>query len=167
MGNNDFGKKFSNTSLLMGLGIGALALGFIYYTIKQSDFGDIINQIFGGSFWYIVIGFIAFIIVMIYVLQRWLLGGLKPQEIRNGLPAMATVIKSYQGGMAMRAGASQFYSIIIEANVTNPQGETWPAKIEQMLPITQVGMFQPGVRFSVKYDPNDKMKICIDQNGQQ
>ncbi len=166
MENNAFAKKFTNKSLLMGLGIGAVTLGFLYYSIKQSPFGDTINQIFGGSFWLIVIGFVAFIIVMIVVLQRWLLGGLKPRDIPNGLPAMATVIKSYQAGMSMRAGANQFYSIAIEVNVTNPQGEIWSAKIEQMLPVTQVGIFQPGVSFAVKYDPNDRSKVVIDQSAQ-
>lgn len=166
MENNNYGKKFANTSLLMGLGIGLFALGSIYFTIKETGFGDLINQIFGGSFWFIVIGFVVFIILMIYILQRWLLSGLKPKDIPNGLPATATVIKSYQAGMSMRAGANQFYSIIIEANITNPQGETWPAKIEQMLPITQVGIFQPGVSFAVKYDPNDRSKVVFDQSAQ-
>ncbi|MGX9985457.1 hypothetical protein [Soonwooa purpurea] len=166
MENNNFSKKFTNTSLLMGLGIGAVALGSIYFTMKKTGFGDTINQIFGGSFWFMVIGFVLFIILMIYVLQRWILGSLKPKDIPNGLPATATVIKSYQAGMSMRAGANQFYSIIIEVNVTNPQGETWLAKIEQMLPITQVGIFQPGVQFAVKYDPNNKSKVVIDQSVQ-
>jgi|GEM_PF-1027170 len=166
MEDNNFSKKFTNRSLLIGIGIAVFALGFLYYSIKQSPFGDIINQIFGGSFWLIVIGFIAFIIVMIVVLQRWLLGGLKPIDIPNGLAATATVIRSYQAGMAMRAGANQFYSITIEVNVTNPQGETWSAKIEQMLPVTQVGIFQPGVNFAVKYDPNNKSKVVIDQSAQ-
>lgn len=166
MEDNNFSKKFTNRSLLIGIGIAVFTLGFLYYSIKQSPFGDIINQIFGGSFWLIVIGFVAFIIVMIVVLQRWLLAGLKPKDIPNGLPATATVIKSYQAGMAMRAGANQFYSIIIEVNVTNPQGETWSAKIEQMLPVTQVGIFQPGVSFAVKYDPNNKSKVVIDQSAQ-
>ncbi|MFA7616303.1 MAG: hypothetical protein WCY16_06975 [Weeksellaceae bacterium] len=166
MGNNNYGKKFANTSLLMGLGIGLFTLGSIYFTIKETGFGDLINQIFGSSFWFIVIGFVVFIILIIYILQRWLLGGLKPKDIPNGLPATATVIKSYQAGMSMRAGANQFYSIIIEANITNPQGETWFEKIEQMLPITQVGIFQPGVSFAVKYDPNDRSKVVFDQSAQ-
>lgn len=163
MDNNNFSKRFANTSVLMGIGIGAFALGFIYFMVGESGFGGIINQIFGGSFWFICIGFVVFIIVMIYVLQRWFLGGIKPKDIPDGLPAMATVVKSYQAGIAMRAGAVQFYSIIIEVNIVNPQGETWPAKIEQMLPVTQVGLFQPGASFAVKYAPDNKSKVVIDQ----
>lgn len=167
MGDNNFGKKFARTSLLMGLGIGAVAIGIIYFSFKNSGMADLTNEVFGFNILYLMIGFVLFIIGLIYVLQRWLLGGLKPKDIPNGLPATATVVKSYQCGMSMSAGANQFYSIVIEVNVTNTQGETWPAKIEQMLPITQVGIFQPGVSFAVKYDPNNKSKVVIDQTQQQ
>lgn len=166
MESNNFSKNFTNTSLLIGLGIGAFALGSIYFTIKQSGAADLINQSFGGNFWLVIIGFVLFMILLVYILQRWLLGGLKPKDIPNGLPATATVIKSYQSGMSMRAGANQFYTIIIEVTVNNPQGQNWPAKIEQMLPVTQVGIFQPGVQFAVKYDPNNKNKVVIDQSVQ-
>lgn len=162
---NPFG-KFLRTSLLMGIGIAAVTLGSIYFSMKQSGFGDIINQVFGGSFWFMVIGFVVFIILIIYVLQRWILGSLKPKDIPNGLPATATVIRSYQGGMSMRYGANQYYSIVIEMNVTNPQGETWQTKMEETLPVTQVGMFQPGVSFAVKYDPNNRNKVVFDQSAQ-
>lgn len=165
---NNFSKKFTRTSLFMGIGIGTFLIGSIYFTMKISPANNdnFILKIIGNKFWYIVIGFVAFVILLIYVLQRWILGGLKPKDIPNGLPATATVIKSYQAGMSMRAGAHQFYSIVIEVNVKNPQGETWPAKIEQMLPVTEVGLFQPGLSFAVKYDPNNKNKVVIDQSAQ-
>ena len=163
---NNFSKKFTRTSLLMGAGIGIFAIAMIYFIMKISPANNdnFILKILGNSFWYIVIGFVVFTLLLIYVLQRWILGGLKVKDIPNGLPATATVIKSYQAGMSMRAGAHQFYSIVIEVNVRNPQGETWPAKIEQMLPVTEVGLFQPGVSFAVKYDPNNKNKVVIDQS---
>lgn len=163
---NPYG-KFLRTSTLMGIGIAALTLGMIYFSMKQSGFGDIINQVFGGSFWLIVIGFVVFIIVMIFVLQRWILGSLKPKDIPNGLPATATVIKSYQGNMRVTiGGVNQNYQLIIEVNVTNPQGEIWQTKMEEMVNITQIGMFQPGVSFAVKYDPNNKNKVVFDQSAQ-
>lgn len=166
---NNFSKKFARTSLLMGAGIGIFAIAMIYFTMKMSSGGNdnFILRILGNSFWYIVIGFVVFIILLIYVLQRWLLGGLKPKDIPNGLPATATVIKSYQAGMSMRAGAYQFYSIVIEVNVRSPMGETWPARIEQMLPVTEVGLFQPGISFPVKYDPRNKSKVMIAHGVQQ
>jgi len=162
MGNNNFGKKFANTSLLMGLGIVALLLVIFWF----SGMFKLLYGVLGGIGIIGVFAFIAFTLGSIYFSQRWLLGSLKPKDIPNGLPATATVIKSYQAGMAMRAGANQFYSITIEVNVTNPQGESWPAKIEKMLPVTEVGMFQPGVSFAVKYDPNNKSKVVIDQSAQ-
>lgn len=162
MENNNYGKKFANTSLLMGLGIVALLLIIFWF----SGMFSVIYSAIGPIGIIAVFAFIAFTLGSIYFSQRWILGGMKAKDIPNGLPATATVIKSYQAGMSMKAGANQFYSIVIEVNVTNPQGETWQAKIEQMLPVTQVGLFQPGVQFAVKYDPNDKSKIVFDQSGQ-
>lgn len=163
---NPYG-KFLKTSMLMGIGIAVFALGSIYFSMKQTGAADIVNQVFGGSFWLMVIGFVVFIILLIYVLQRWMLSSLKPKDIPNGLPATATVIRSYQGNMRVTiGGVNQNYQLIIEVNVTNPQGETWPAKMEEMINITQIGMFQPGVSFAVKYDPNDRSKVVFDQSAQ-
>lgn len=163
---NPYG-KFLKTSMLMGVGIAVFALGSIYFSMKQTGAADIVNQVFGGSFWLMVIGFVVFIILLIYVLQRWMLSSLKPKNIPNGLPATATVIRSYQGNMRVTiGGVNQNYQLIIEVNVTNPQGETWPAKMEEMINITQIGMFQPGVSFAVKYDPNDRSKVVFDQSAQ-
>src|SRR5690606_24035114 len=134
---------------------------------KQTGAGDIINQVFGGSFWFIIIGFVVFIILMIYFLQRWLLGSLKPKDIPNGLPATATVISCRQGNMSMSVGGvNQNYQLIIEVNVTNPQGETWQATMKEMINITQISVFQPGVSFAVKYDPNNESKVVFDQSAQ-
>jgi hypothetical protein len=163
---NPYG-KFLKKSLLMGLGIAAFTLCMIYFSIKQTGAGDIINQVLGGSFWFIVIGFVVFLLLLIYLLQRWVLSSLKPKDIPNGLPATATVIRSYQGNMRVSiGGVNQNYQLIIEVSVTNPQGETWQAKMEEMINITQIGMFQPGVSFAVKYDPNNKSRVVFDQSAQ-
>jgi membrane protein implicated in regulation of membrane protease activity len=100
---NPYG-KFLKKSLLMGLGIAAFTLCMIYFSIKQTGAGDIINQVLGGSFWFIVIGFVVFLLLLIYLLQRWVLSSLKPKDIPNGLPATATVIRSYQGNMRVSIG---------------------------------------------------------------
>lgn len=135
------------------------------YTFWKSGAFDLVNQILGPIFWVGVIAFVVLIFAIIYFSKRWFLSSLKPKDIPGGLPATATVMKSYQGGMSMRYGGYQYYSLVIEVNVTNLQGETWQAKIEQMLPITQVGIFQPGVSFAVKYDPKDRNKVVIDQSA--
>lgn len=155
---NKNSKKFANTSLLMGLGIAA----FMLIIFWSSGIFSIIGA--GGTIG--VMLFIALILGLIFFGQRWLLGSLKPKDIPNGLPATATVISCRQGSMSMSVGVNQNYQLIIEVNVRNQQGETWQATMKEMINITQVGIFQPGVQFAVKYDPNDKSKIVIDQSVQ-
>lgn len=160
--NNNFGKKFANTSLLMGLGIVALLLIIFWF----SGMFSLISSALGSIGIIAVFAFIAFILATVYFGQRWILGGMKPKDIPNGLPATATVISCRQGNMSVSVGVNQNYQLIIEVNVRNPQGETWQATMKEMINITQVGLFQPGVQFAVKYDPNDKSKIVFDQSAQ-
>ncbi len=164
---NPFG-NFLKTTLLIGVGIGIFSLGMIYFTIQNSGQSELINQMLGNYFWYAIIGFIVFIISLIYVLQRWVLSSFKPKDIPNGLPATAKVIKSYQGNMRVTiGGVNQNYELIIEVEVTNPYGEIWQTKMNEMVNITPIGMFIPGMRFPVKYDPDDKYKVVFDQGQQQ
>ncbi len=162
MGNNNYGKKFANTSLLMGLGIVALLLIIFWF----SGMFDLIYGVLGSIGIIGVFAFITFILATVYFGQRWILSGMKPKDIPNGLPATATVISCRQGNMSVSVGVNQNYQLIIEVNVTNPQGETWQTTMKEMINITQVGLFQPGVQFAVKYDPNDKSKIVFDQSAQ-
>lgn len=113
-----------------------------------------------------VISFIALVLFSIYFIFKQVKIGLKPKTIHNGLPAIATVIRSYQGNTKLTIGGVQeIFEIIIEVNVNNNY-ETWSAKMTQMIPLTQVGMFQPGLSFKIKYDPNDKSKIVFDNSGE-
>lgn len=89
------------------------------------------------------------------------------KDIPNGLPATATVVACNQGNSRISMGVQQFFQLVIQVTVRNDRGETWPATITQMVPITQVGVFQPGVAFAVKYDPDDRTKVVIDQSGAQ
>ena len=114
-----------------------------------------------------IVGTVILILLLILFADKVLKSEIKLKDIPNGLRAIATVTKCYQGGEAILAGrVATHYKLIIEVNVTNPQGETWPAKIKQMLPVTQIGMFQPGVSFAVKYDPNNRSKVVFDQSTQ-
>lgn len=89
---------------------------------------------------------------------------LKPKSIPNGLPATATVVSCRQGNMKVSmGGVNQNYQLIIEVNVSNPQGETWQATMKEMINITQVSVFQPGVKFKVLYDSNDKSNVVSDR----
>lgn len=89
-------------------------------------------------------------------------GMLKPQDIPNGVPATATIQSVRQGGMKIKMGVSEFYQLMLDAQIRNEGGETWTATIKQMVPITQIGMFQPGQSIVVKYDPNDRTKVVVD-----
>lgn len=92
---------------------------------------------------------------------------LRKKEIPNGLPATATVLRSYQGNMKVTfGGVQENFKMIIEMDVKNTNGETWQAKMEEMIPINQIGIFQPGATFNVLYDPNDRSSLVFDTSQQ-
>lgn len=153
---------------LVAVGIIATLLIPMYFSYKNTGMFDMVTDILGKGFWYGVLGFVVLVIGGIYFGQRWLFSSIKPKDIPNGLPATATVTRSYQSGMAMRYAKVHFYyELIIEVTVRNLQGEIWQAKIEQVVPMAQLGMFVPGLSFAVKYDPKNKSKVVIDQRMQQ
>lgn len=153
---------------LIAGGIIATTLVPMYFSYRDTGMFDTVTEVLGNGFWYGVLGFVVLIIGGIYFGQRWLFSSMKPKDIPNGLPATATVIRSYQSGMAMRYAKVHFYyELIIEVSVRNLQGETWQAKIEQVVPMAQLGMFVPGLSFAVKYDPKNKSKVVIAQSMQE
>lgn len=128
---------------------------------------DLINQVFGPIGIIGVFAFIALLLTFIFFATKLARKAVQPKTLANGLPATAMVIRSYQGNMKISfGGVQQNYQLVIEINVTNPQGETWPAKMTEMIPLTQVGVFQPGVRFNVLYDPNNRSRVVFDQSQQ-
>ncbi|MBS1644691.1 MAG: hypothetical protein JST21_01705 [Bacteroidetes bacterium] len=111
-----------------------------------------------------IVGTVVLILLLVLFANKILKAEAKLNTIANGLPAIATVIQSYQSGQALLSGrVATHYQLIIEVNITNSQGETWQATMREMLPVTQVGIFQPVVSFNVLYDPNDKSKVVFDQ----
>lgn len=137
------------------------------YSFWRSGAFDLVNQKFGPIFWVGVIVFIVFILGIVFFATKQAKKAIQPKTLANGLPATATVIRSYQGNMKISmGGVNQNYQLIIEVNVTNPQGETWQATMKEMINITQISVFQPGVSFAVKYDPTNKSKVVIDQSTQ-
>lgn len=140
-----------------------IAITFYIVGMAATHYGEESPQFIGA-----IIGTIIVILLLVLFGNKVLKSEIKLKDIPNGLPAIATVSSCYQSGQAASiGGATRYYQLIIEVNVTNPQGETWPAKIKQMFPITQIGMFQPGVSFEVKYDPNNRSKVVFDQTQQQ
>lgn len=114
-----------------------------------------------------VIGSAVIFGVIIFLFLRYFKKMLQPVDIPNGIPATARVISCRQGNLKLTSGVNTNYQLIIDVMVIAQNGETWPATLKQMVNITQVGIFQPGVTFAIKYDPNDRTKICIDQSAQQ
>jgi len=134
------------------------------YSFWRSGAFDLVNQKFGPIFWVGVIVFIVFILGIVFFATKQAKKALQPKTLANGLPATATVIRSYQGNMKISmGGVNQNYQLIIEVSVTNPQGETWQATMKEMINITQISTFQPGVKFKVFYDPNDKSNVVTDR----
>lgn len=115
---------------------------------------------------YAGIGFTILVLIIVFGITGLTKRSLKPKDIPNGIPATATVVSCRQGNMKVTfGGVQEIYQLIIDVTVRNQQGETWAAKMKEMIPITQIGVFQPGVSFSVKYDPKDKSRVVIDQNA--
>lgn len=155
--------KKSTLYILMVIVI-ALPLIPASYSFWKSGALDLINQKFGPMFWVVVIVFVVFILGIVFFATKQVRKAIQPKKLAHGLPAVATVIRSYQSGQAISpGGAVRYYQLIIEVDVTNPQGETWQTKMKEMINITQIGMFQPGVSFAVKYEPNDRNKVVFDQ----
>jgi len=154
-------------STLFTLAIIAIPIGLLLLAFWLGGMFKLILQVAGPLGIVGLFAFIAFILTSIFIGMKLARNAVKPKTLANGLPATATVIRSYQGALKISfGGVQQNYQLIIEINVTNPQGETWPAKMTEMVPLTQVGVFQPGVSFKVLYDPNDRSKVVFDQSQQ-
>jgi len=154
-------------STLFTLVVTAIPIVLLLFVFWIGGMFDLILRVFGPIGIVGVFAFIAFILAVIFIAMKLARNAIKPKTLVNGLPAIATVIRSYQGNMKISlGGVNQNYQLIIEVNVTNPQGETWPATMKEMINITQIGIFQPGVSFKVLYDPNDKSKVVFDQSQQ-
>ncbi|HLW31350.1 MAG TPA: hypothetical protein VKX40_03740 [Aequorivita sp.] len=144
-----------------------IPLSISSYTFWKTGAFELVNQQLGFGFWIGVIAFIALVLAIIFFAMKYARKLIKPKTLTNGLPATATVIRSYQGNLKVTFGRVQEnFKIIIEVNVKNDSGETWQAKMEEMIPIQQIGLFQPGVSFKVLYNPNDRSKVVFDQSQQ-
>ncbi len=87
--------------------------------------------------------------------------GLKPPELLNGIPALATITNFQQSGINLKMGTYQYYEMLIDVNVHGTDGSKWPACIKQMIALAQLNMFQIGATITVKYDPDKKSKVVL------
>lgn len=140
-------------------------IGFIIIGVASYFLPYIMMNLGHNGFIYGVVGFIILVLVIVFGIMGLTKSSFKPKDIPNGIPATATVINSRQGNMKVTfGGVQEIYQLIIDVTVRNQQDETWAATMKEMIPITQIGVFQPGVCFSVKYDPKDRSRVVIDQN---
>lgn len=154
-------------SNLLSIVITAIPITILLVSFWYGGMFDMLYNAFGMMGIIGVFAFLIFILAIIFIAMKLARNAVKPKTLANGLPATATVIRSYQGNMKISfGGVNQNYQLIIEVNVTNPQGETWAARMDEMINITQVGLFQPGLSFKVLYDPKDKAKVVFDQSAQ-
>lgn len=90
-------------------------------------------------------------------------GMINPKEISNGIPAEATVINANLEKMRLKSATADMHKMTMQLNISTQNGDTWQTTLEDMIPENQTALFQPGYTFNVKYDPNNKMNVCINR----
>lgn len=140
-------------------------LGFIIIGAASMFLPQIAMNIGDHGITITVIAFTILVLLVTFGVKKMVRGAMKVDDLPNGIPATATVISCSQGNYKVSfGGVQEVFQLIIEVSVENKEGETWQATIKAMIPLTQIAVFLPGVRFAVKYDPRNKKKVVIDQS---
>ena len=140
-------------------------LGFIIIGVASMFLPQIAMNIGNYGITITVVSFTILVLFITFAIKKLVRSDLKADHLPNGIPAIATVISCQQGNYKVSfGGVQEIFQLIIDVNVENKEGETWPATIKAMIPLTQIAVFLPGVRFAVKYDPKNKKNVVIDQN---
>lgn len=105
--------------------------------------------------------FIILVLAFVYIISKVAGKGLKPPDLPNGIPALATITNFQQSGINLKMGTYQYYEMLIDVNVHGTDGSKWPARIKQMISLAQLNMFPIGATITVKYDPNNKAKVVL------
>ncbi|MEO8116449.1 MAG: hypothetical protein ABI653_02295 [Bacteroidota bacterium] len=105
--------------------------------------------------------FIIIVLAFVYLMTKVAAKGLKPPNLPNGIPALATITNFQQSGINLQMGTYQYYEMLIDVNVHGNDGSNWPARIKQMISIAQLNMFPIGATITVKYDPDKKSKVVL------
>lgn len=83
----------------------------------------------------------------------------KPEAIPNGVPAGARIVSVAQSGTSMTVSNIQFYELHIDVQVLGEDGSQWPARITQMVDLTNLAVLRPGEVIGVMYDPADPSHV--------
>lgn len=163
---SQMGGKIKKAILIPMIAIILISFGMPYLTRALGGLGILIGVLLIVG----IIGYTLFTTFKNFGVFDMLKGKMpsltKQKEIPNGKPAIATVISSRQGSMNVSMGTHKYFQLLIEVTIRD-ENDSWSATIKQMTPLTQVGMFQPGMTFKVIYNPLDKSEVVIDQNNTQ
>lgn len=86
------------------------------------------------------------------------------KDIKDGIPAIAQVKQLKQGNKKITNGVTDYYQVIIDADIVIKDGRSWPVTFKEMSAIIDFPKIQPGQNVAVKYDPKDSTNICFDRN---
>jgi hypothetical protein len=86
------------------------------------------------------------------------------KDIKDGIPAIAQVKQSQQGNKRVTYGVTDYYQVIIDAEIVADDGKSWSVTFKEMAAIIDFPKIQPGQNVAVKYDPKDSTNICFDRN---
>lgn len=86
------------------------------------------------------------------------------KDIPNGIPAVAQIMDVRQGNKKVTYGVTEYYQLIIDANIVTNDGRSWPVTFKEMVALIDLPKVQPGQNVAVKYDPKDSTNICFDRN---
>ncbi|GGC49396.1 hypothetical protein GCM10011386_47090 [Parapedobacter defluvii] len=114
------------------------------------------------AYFNILKGIYIFCAIMVFVsLSAFLfLRSIGKNAVNKGVPAVATIIKCDVADFTMSSGmASKSFVLKMEVSVTNEKGETWQTKMVEHIPDFQAATFQPGLKFKVMYDENNRKKV--------
>ncbi|QIG88752.1 hypothetical protein G6R40_03285 [Chryseobacterium sp. POL2] len=105
---------------------------------------------------YIFCAIMVFIPLIIFLFLR----RIGKNASNKGVPAVATILKCDVANFTMSSGmASKSFVLKMEVSVTNEKGETWQTKMVEHIPNFQAAAFQPGLKFKVMYDENNRNKV--------
>ena len=89
------------------------------------------------------------------------------KDLPNGIPAIAQVKQLRQGNKKVTYGVTDYYQVIIDADIVTKEGKTWPVTFKEMAQLIDIPKIQPRQNVAVKYDPKDSTNICFDRNQEQ
>lgn len=105
---------------------------------------------------------------LLFVIILALLGSCEvDKDIKNGIPAIAQVKQLKQGNKKVTYGVTDYYQVIIDADIVTKEGKTWPVTFKEMAQLIDIPKIQPGQNVAVKYDPKDSTNICFDRNPER